>query len=332
MSDESVEKVRKNIIKQFGDNICLSGNEVVGRKQDMLKISPSLNLGMRGGIPSGTITIISGKMKMGKTTTVLSFAAKCQAAGMHVYYADIEFRLKKMNLEGIAGLHIDQDHFTVIQSSKEKILTAEDHLTIAEMICHDHPNALYIMDSASALCSEKESLADMKAAARNDGPKLLAQFTRKVSNVIPVNNVTVCIIQHLIANTSGYGVPFMEDGGNKIQYAMDTKLRIKSSKPWEEKDVTVGLIVTWQIVTSAFGAAPNTEVESFIRFGKGIDDLKEYVELGTNLGLIKKAGAWYEFEGEKYQGGENLYRYFDSNEVDRTKLIEKVSELCGMNL
>lgn len=328
---ELSEKIKKSITRNFG-SICFSGKDVIGRQSKPLQLSPSLNLALRGGIPSGSITLCSGKQKSGKSTSTLSFCAVCQQQGLYVYYLDIEHRLKEMNLSQISGLKNDPEHMMIIQSSQDKILTAEDFLTIAENIVKDHPNCVLVLDSASAVCSEKELLSDFKAAARNDGPKLFAQFCRKISNIIAVNNITVWIIQHLIANTSGWGNPFMEDSGNKLQYHCDTKLRIKSSKEWAIGEKQIGLIVTWQIPTSAYGALPNTEVESYIRFGKGIDDLAEYINLGIEFGSIEKAGAWFEFGGKKCQGFEKLYQELENNDELKQKLIGEVRTICGMDI
>src|SRR5512146_2833978 len=156
-----VEKIRKELSKAYGAGICKSGTEILENKKQVLKIGPSLNAAMNGGFLEGGIITCSGKQKGGKTTTTLSFIAEAQRAGRHVYYHDIELRLKPLNLAGIDGLKNDPDHLTVIASERARILKAEDHLSIIEQVANSHPGAVIVMDSASALCSEKESTCDM---------------------------------------------------------------------------------------------------------------------------------------------------------------------------
>lgn len=272
------------------------------------------------------------------TTTGLSFAANVQKpeyGGRHVYYLDIEGRIKAMNISGINGLQLDK--FTLIQSKKGKILTAENFLTIAEKIIRDHPGCLLILDSSSALCAEKEMVGDIKADTRVSGPRLLAQFCRKLGNVVPVNDCIVWIIQHLIANTSGYGPAFSEDGGNKIQYQEDVKIRAKKEQPWMvgsgENQKKVGQIIPWTMLTSALGGISGSTTDSYLRYGYGIDELKELITICCNLGMITVAGSWFTYEGinetVKVQGSDKLYEYFVTHPEDREKLNNEFRSLMG---
>lgn len=336
MSDniDFAEKVSKELKKKFGD-ISISGDQFLKEAKDIQNISlgPSLDLATMGGVPEGGILICSGHPKKGKTTTVLSICAAAQAMGKFVYYQDAEYRIKPLNMNGIAGLKTDEEHFKLIKSTKEKIMTAEDHLETVEIIANTHPGSLIVVDSTSSLCSEKERSSDLTATARNDGPKLFASLTRRISNVLGVNKVTLIAIQHLIANTSGYGPAYHEDGGQKLQFAMSTKLRIKKSEPWTigsgENEKQIGLKVTWSIIESSLGAPPGSEAESYIRFGIGIDVLKEYIEIAHGAGLIVKPekGAWYTYGNDKFQGEHKLYEHFAQNGEARIELINKVKEL-----
>lgn len=331
-----VEKIRKELTKAYGAGICKSGKEIIENKKQVLKIGPALNAAMNGGFLEGGIITCSGKQKGGKTTTTLSFISECQKAGRHVYYHDIELRLKPLNLAGISGLKNDPENLTVIASERGKILRAEDHLSIIEQVANSHPGAVIIMDSASALCSEKESNSEMTAQFRADGPKLLSQFCRKISNVIAVNNVTLWIIQRLITNTSGYGAMYNEDGGLAVQYSLNDKLRLKSHKNWTvgsgDNEKTIGLILTWQIVTSGLGALPGTECTSYIRFGRGIDHTMEYIDLGLKLGFVEKAGAWFSYGDTKVQGEAKLYDYFDQNPDKILELRNKLCDIYGFDI
>jgi RecA/RadA recombinase len=132
--------VKEDVIKNFGSNIILSGNSIVDKKSVIIPVSPALDLILQGGIPEGSFVVFTGQPKCGKTTTSLDFAATAQKEEYqgdlkkprHVYYLNIEGRLKKRDLEGIKNL--DLDRFDVIGSQQGKILHAEEYLQIAEKL------------------------------------------------------------------------------------------------------------------------------------------------------------------------------------------------------
>ena len=186
---------------------------------------------------------------------------------------------------------------------------AQDFLQEFTNIIKTVPGCVLIIDSTSALCATKEFSEDITSQARNEGPKLLATFCRKMASIVPVQDSILIIIQHLIANTSGYGSPYYEDGGNKIQYQADIKMRCSSFQKWNlvptDDTTRVGQVVNWQIITSALGA-PGGKIQSYLRYGYGVDDIKEYISLGLDMAIIEKGGAWYTFGELKAQGEEKL--------------------------
>lgn len=327
------EQVRKEIEEQYGSGVFESSRTIIDNPKKVFKFSPALDIGLGGGIPEGCLVTCSGPEKAGKTTSTLHFCKKFQEAdpSREVYYLDAEGRLKEMNLSGIPGL--DLDRFHLIHSVEGNILTAEKYLSIAEKIIHSHPGSLIVVDSISVLCPESEMTGDLTAQIRASGPRLFSLFCKRIANVLPVNRVILWGIQHLITNTSGYGAGRKEDGGVKIQYALDVKLRLKWGEDWEigpqDNKKSIGKIAHWDIVTSALGALPNQKIDSYIRFGTGIDELKENIEIAISLDIIKKGGAWYTFGEEKIKGEEKLYQWFVSN-PDMIKLLEeKIKELTG---
>ena len=144
-------------------------------------------------------------------------------------------------------------------------------------------------------------------------------------------DVTVVMIQHLITNTSGYGEKWVTDGGEKIKYHLDVKLMTKGKpKAWMEKDGQVGLEVEWDVIKSANSASIG-EATSYLRFGKGLDMLKEYIGLCIDFGIINKAGAWYSFTTSdgtlsKFQGEEKLYADLEADESLQLQLISQLSQ------
>lgn len=311
------EQLRASIIKKYGDGTSKEMTELSNEEKVIIPVSPAMDRALNGGIPEGSWVILSGPEKVGKTTLALQIAANAQKLGKIVYFLDIEGRFKKMNINTVASFQPDMcEH---IRSQYGKILSAEEYLEIGMEIAKTHPGCVLIIDSASALCASKELTGEITANTRNDGPKLLASFCRQMANVVPINNITMIIIQHMIANTSGmgHGPTKMEDGGNKIKYQVDVKLRAKYSEKWNDNENNqIGQLAHWDVVCSALGP-PGAKVQNYIRYNYGIDDIMELIQLATDFGVINKAGAWYSFsfndEEKKAQGMEKMHQLLFEN-------------------
>lgn len=334
--------LKDDVIKNFGDEIILSGNALLDKKILTIPVCPSLDIALNGGIPEGSFVVLTGQPKCGKTTTSLDFSATAQRPeyahgsfkeGRQVYYLNIEGRLKKRDLEGIPGLNLSRFH--IIGSQQGKILHAEEYLQIGERIINEEPGCVLIIDSYSALCTEAEITSDMDKMQRADGAKLLAKFCRKVANVIPVNRNIVIGITHLMGNPTGYGAEFKEKSGQAIAYQTDIKLRAKTFKPWVigADNTQIGQEIEWQVICSALGA-PGAVTTSYIRYGQGIDKCTELVNLASDLGVIYKGGAWYTItcleDKPKFQGTEKVRNFLLENIEAYKKVEHSVKEVLGI--
>lgn len=318
------------LIKSYGAGAFITGKELVEYQKEFVPVSPCLDVVLGGGIPGGCYVNLIGESKAGKTISALHIAGNAQQLGRKVYYFNIEGRIKSRDLQGIK--HLDQDKLTIVRSYKNdegesRILTAEEYLTIAEHVIHNVPGSVLIFDSVSQLATEKDLNADIGDQLRAPGPVLMAQFLKKMSNVVPVNDNIIISILHLIANTSGFGASKVPSGGRKIFYAADIILTAKSFKyirPGVQKEDTdegtepaIGQEVVW-LTTSTATIAPGQKITSIIRYGIGIDEIAELIKLGVDTGFIMASGAWLKLtylkdkvdEIPNIQGREKLYHYF----------------------
>lgn len=338
-----MSSVKEAVKKDFGDNIILSGKSLVDKKVMTIPVSPALDIILSGGIPEGSFVVLTGQPKCGKTTTSLDFCATAQKSEYDgskgprkVYYLNIEGRLKKRDLEGIPGL--DLDRFHIIGSQTGKILHAEEYLQIAERIINEEPECILIIDSYSALCTEAEITTDMSKMQRADGAKLLAKFCRKVANVIPVNKNIVIGITHLMGNPGMGHSEWKEKSGQAIAYQTDIKLRAKFHQPWKvgskDDETQIGQEIEWNTQCSALGP-PGGTIKSYIRYGQGIDKAMELTTLGTDMGLISKAGAWYTLSfltesKEKFQGIEKVRQFLVDNNDAYNELYGQIKKIMGL--
>ena len=291
-------------------------------------------MALGGGVPEGSLFIMTGPEKVGKTVTALSFSANAQKHyEREVYYANIEGRLKKRDLQGITDLSLDPELMQIIGSTEGNILSAEKYLSIVDNIVHTKPGAVTVVDSFSALSSESELTGNLEDVQVMSVQKILAKFCRRISNVLPINRVTVVGITHLMANVQrfGRGKTKIEKSGSALKYQVDVKLHATHSVPLMQGDTQIGQTIHWQIVTSAIGP-PGQKVESHIRYGKGIWKEMEIADLLIDFGLITKAGAWLKLpNGEKIQGKVKLAQYLEENPDQYETFRNEVFSMVGLN-
>lgn len=333
--DENTDSVLSVLEEEFGD-VFTQAEDFKDKKKIVIPFSPKNDMMLGGGIPEGSFVIFTGKPKCGKTSSALHFAGMAQQMqyandlcpdGRWVYFFNIEGRFKKRDLEGIKSLN--HNRFTVIESKPGNILTAEKYISIGEKLIHTKPGAIFVFDSFSQLCTEGEMNANIGDRYRADSPLLLARWTRRISNVIPINRCIVIGITHQIAN-QGMGMSqWSEASGNKVQYQADVKMRCLFDKAEMAGDTQVGQQINWVCDTSAIGP-PGGKSVSILRYGYGLDKESEMLNICCDLGLITKGGAWYTFPDEsKYQGLEKAAQALRENPGLYQELEKGYRELMG---
>lgn len=336
-----MDDIEKQIAKEFGLNLSNSTKNLLEEKREVVPISPKLDIITGGGIPEGSNVIVSGPYKAGKTQMALKIAANAQAlpspkyGPRKVYFFNIEGRLKERDLRGVDGLKTDPDHWMLIQSEPGNILTAAKYLSIAERLINEKPGCVFIIDSYSSLLTEGERNATLGERYRADSPLLLGSWTRRISNVVPVNNVILIGITHRIANMGNGRAETSEASGNKVQFACDVKLRFTHKTPWTvgtgEKEVQIGQDMHVVCEWSALDATPNMKTSSRLRYGYGIDFEQEIADLACDLGIIEKKASWFTLpDGKKLQGTESVRQYMIENPVACLKIANEIRSMFGL--
>ena len=316
-SEAVVGVLQKKYGKDYG-NIGKSGNEVFDDLKDLasIPVSPSLDLILGGGFREGSWVQLIGEPKCGKTTTALQFASNAQKeehGGRHIYYVDVEGRMSLKNIEGINGLNLDKISRI---SAENGIMCAEDYLDIIIQLIKDHPQCVIILDSVSSLIASRDLEKKVDGAYRPGLPRILSDFTKKLTTIVPKQKVTVILITHYIADLSNSRRTKTADGGIKIQYQADTSMEVKYVQGWEEKSKQIGQLIHWNLKTSALGGFPGSSAVGYLRYGFGLDHIQELFNMANEVDLISAAGAWYTFE-----------YLFDHVEEIRASLEEKGYDL-----
>lgn len=346
--EEVVSTGRAKVFKDFEDDF-FSADAILGENKKVVSISPSFDLAT-GGVPEGCFMALTGREKCGKSVLSLWVAAQAQKLeyantklcpeGRHVFYADIEHRLKERDLAGVPCLDVTQDRFTLIRSSPGKILTSEDYCTRIERVVNEVPGCVVVVDSFSMLSSGAEMSADIGYQDRGKSNTIISQLMRKIAAPLAVNKCIVIGITHGMANTSGYGAAFVEKSANALKYAEDIKLAAKSTTDWrvgsDEKSPRIGHKCEWLVQFAAI-FAPGARLTTHFRYGVGIDIYSELAEIAVELALIDKGGAWYEFsflgqeKNPKYNGLEQVRNALEENPEWYSLLRKQVYEMAGCN-
>ena len=329
--------VSSTVVSTYGD-VVRTGSEVLDNLNNLqvIGVSPALDIALGGGLREGSCVVMTGDPKSGKTTTALHFAAKCQALGKKVIYANTEGRLAKQNFEGIKDL--DPDKILIVESTDDRILSAEDFLNIIEYYINNDPECLIIIDSMSNMVPKGELEGEVRTGVRNALPRLLSMFFKRIGGSVTKNKTIIICITHNIANTSGsrYAPMKMADCGNMLQYQAGTNMIITHRGKWQGPAQTGphgGQIANWYSKTSNAGGIPNSTAESWIRYGIGLDEVQEVVQIACEFRLIKTAGAWYTIQCALDET-ENpvVAKILKDNEVgEKEEDIERFFKFQGVN-
>jgi len=329
--------IKAEIREEFGD-VIISGRELMDKEREIFSVGPALDIALGGGIPAGCIVMCAAKEKFGKTYTALQAAKNWQERFPQgtVWHIDAEARLRDRNVAGVIGL--DMDRFDVIRSQGAtknfgaNILYGEKLLNIAKKLLFSEPYAFVIIDSLSAICPESEMIDAPSATIRAAGPKLVANFLRQVKEAIPLNHCILWSIHQMYMNTSGYGKHWLIDGGSKIKYCSDVCLtqRYPDRKLnyYPDEDAPDGQEIEWHVDFSACGP-PNRNAISYLKYGHGIDDQREVMELATSVGIIQKNKAWYNYGDQKFHGKDKVYEALNNDHAFYLEVYDKVKEVFG---
>ena len=321
----------QDIIKKYGD-VIHDASSIMEREIQILSVSPKIDIALGGGVPEGSLFILTGPEKAGKTVTALTFCANSQKLKRKIYYGNVEGRLRGRDMAGIKELDRDPKIFKLIESRAGNILSAEKYLSIFDELVATVPESVCVIDSFSALASENELTSDLSDHQVMTVQKVLAKFCRRIAPALPINRVTVVGITHLMANVStfGRGKARVEKSGTALKYQTDVKLHASHTTPILQGDSQVGQTVHWQVVTSAIGP-PGQKVSSHIKYGRGIWKEMELADLMVDFGIVKKSGTWLMLPNEKkIQGKVNLAKHLEDNPEEYTEFENNIFSLVGI--
>ncbi|MFR0689910.1 recombinase RecA [Pseudomonas nitroreducens] len=259
-----------------------------------------------GGLPKGRIVEIYGPESSGKTTLTLSVIAQAQKAGATCAFVDAEHALDP-DYAGKLGVNVDD----LLVSQPD---TGEQALEITDMLVRSNAVDVIIVDSVAALVPKAEIEGEMGDQHVGLQARLMSQALRKITGNIKNANCLVIFINQIRMKIGVmFGNPETTTGGNALKFYSSVRLDIRRTGAVKEGDEVVGSETRVKVVKNKV-APPFRQAEFQIMYGRGIYRTGEIIDLGVQLGLIEKSGAWYSYQGSKIgQGKANAAKFLEDN-------------------
>ncbi len=314
---EALSATMQHIHKDFGDGAIMRlGDETVADVEVVPTGSIALDYALGvGGYPRGRIIEIYGPESSGKTTLAIHAIAEAQKAGGVCAIIDAEHAFDRFYAE---SLGVDINNLWISQPDN-----GEQALDIAEQLINSGAIDVLVIDSVAALTPKAEIDGEMGDKNMGLHARLMSQAMRKLTGTISRTRTT-CIFINQLREKIGvmFGSPETTTGGNALKFYATVRLDIRPTQMIKDGDDVMGRTVRVKVVKNKV-APPFRKATFDIMFGEGISKAGEIIDLGVDLGIIKKSGSWFSYDGSKLaQGREQAKRAI----IDNPELAEMLSE------
>ncbi|MDR2774506.1 MAG: recombinase RecA [Tannerella sp.] len=306
------------IEKSYGKgSIMKLGDEKIENIEVISSGSIGLNAALGvGGYPRGRVIEIYGPESSGKTTLAIHAIAESQKAGGTAAFIDAEHAFDRFYA---AKLGVDVDNLWISQPDN-----GEQALEIAEQLIRSSAIDIIVIDSVAALTPKAEIEGDMGDSKMGLQARLMSQALRKLTAAISKTKTT-CIFINQLRDKIGvmFGNPETTTGGNALKFYASVRIDIRRITSLKDGDEVIGNQVRVKIVKNKV-APPFRKAEFDIMFGGGISHSGEIIDLGVELNIVKKSGAWFSYNETKLGQGRDAAKKCVEDNPELAEELERL--------
>lgn len=325
--DKALELAIIQIEKQFGRGSIMKMGEVSAKMAVDVIPTGSLSLDIAlgvGGIPRGRVTEMYGAEASGKSTLAQHIIAEAQRIGGKAAYVDVEHAL-------------DPSYATACGVVVEELLisqpdTGEEALEITEALVRSGAIDVVVVDSVAALVPRAEIEGEMGDAFVGLQARLMSQALRKLTGTISKSRTAVIFINQLREKVGIiFGNPEVTPGGRALKFYSSVRIDLRRGEPIKHGSDIVGSRVKAKIVKNKV-ATPFRSAQYDIMYGKGISKQGDILDLGVEMGMIQKSGAFLSYGDIRLgQGRENAKEFLKQNHEIQDEMEQKIRDLANVS-
>ncbi|MGH9183851.1 MAG: recombinase RecA [Acidimicrobiales bacterium] len=323
--DQALGVAVNQIEKQFGKGAIMKMGEKGTMAVEAVStgaLSLDLALGI-GGLPRGRVVEIYGPEASGKSTLAMHVVAESQRRGGICAYIDAEHAMDPAYARAIG---VDVDELLISQPD-----TGEQALEITDMLIRSGALDVVVIDSVAALTPRAEIEGEMGDAHVGLQARLMSQALRKLTANLNRSR-TICVFINQLREKIGvlFGSPETTPGGRALKFYSSVRLDIRRIESIKDGVEVVGNRARVKVVKNKV-ASPYRQAEFDIMYGKGISREGSLLDVGVDLGIVKKSGAWYTYEGEQLgQGRENAKTFLAETPEVMVEIAERIRAQVGV--
>ena len=308
--------------KTYGKGSVMKLGDVVTEEIDAIS-SGSLGLDIAlgvGGYPRGRVVEIYGPESSGKTTLTLHAIAEAQKAGGIAAFIDAEHAFDKFYAQ---NLGVDIDNLIISQPDH-----GEQALEITENLIRSGAIDIVVIDSVAALTPKSEIEGEMGDSKMGLHARLMSQALRKLTGTISKTNCTVIFINQLREKIGVmFGNPETTTGGNALKFYASVRLDIRRRTQIKDGDKVIGNSTKVKVVKNK--VAPPFQIAEFdIMYGEGISKVGEILDIGVELGIVKKSGSWFSYGETRLGQGRDAVKGLIKDNLELAEELEgKIKEV-----
>ena len=317
---KALEATLGNIEKSFGKGSIMRLGAEAEKMESISTGSIGLDYALGvGGLPKGRIIEIYGPESSGKTTLALHVVAEAQKKGGIAAFIDAEHAFDRFYA---AKLGVDVENLLISQPDY-----GEQALEIAENLIRSGAIDVIVVDSVAALTPKSEIEGEMGDSKMGLQARLMSQAMRKLTATINKTGC-VCIFINQLREKIGvmFGNPETTTGGNALKFYSSVRIDIRKISQIKDGENVMGSRVKVKVVKNKV-APPFRKAEFDILYGEGISRSGEIVDLGVEMGIIKKSGSWFSYGDSKLaQGRDSVKKIIEDNPELADELAAKIFE------